>query len=388
MMKTGERIAMDKKTLGLYIHIPFCIRKCLYCDFPSYGGMEEYWDSYTAALTDELILRSEEFKGYTIKTVFIGGGTPSLLPTQHIDKILNVVYSHYSVLKGCESTIESNPGTLSPDKLKTYASLGINRLSMGLQASQDEILKRLGRIHTYKDFELAVNLAHDAGFVNINADIIFGIPDQTLEEWDETLSRLLSFDLTHISCYSLIIEEGTPFYRMREEGSLKPADDDLDRIMYNHALNRFADAGFVQYEISNFSKPHYQCQHNMNYWERGEYIGAGAGAHSFFRNRRYANTPDVLKYMEGMKNKSPVLEEDSYIAADEALAERMILGLRLSKGVNLKEVSSQFGVDVKLKYRKSLEDLLNKELIEMENGFVKLTRKGMDLANIVFGEFI
>lgn len=379
---------MDKKALGLYIHIPFCKRKCLYCDFPSYAGMEDYWDEYTSALIDELYLRSEEFKGCTIKTIFIGGGTPSILPHSHIERILDAVYSKFSVKNSCESTIEANPGTLTPEKLKAYKGVGINRLSMGLQACQDEILKKLGRVHNFRDFETAVKLAQDAGFDNMNADIIFGIPGQSFRDWDETVSRVLSFDLTHISCYSLIIEEGTPFYRMREEGSLIPIDDDLDRQMYHHAVNRFSDAGFTQYEISNFSKPHYQCQHNMNYWERGEYIGAGAGAHSFFKNRRYANTSDVLKYIEGIRNKKPVLAEDSYIMPEDALAEKMFLGLRMNKGVNIKEVSGEFGIDAGEKYRKSLEKLLKNGLIEMENGFVKLTDKGMDLANLVFVEFI
>lgn len=379
---------MRNKSIGLYIHIPFCIKKCNYCDFCSYPDMDEYWDMYISAVADELNLKSEEFKDYIVKSVFVGGGTPSLLPPHHIDRIFEAVYKKYKISNDCEISIESNPGTITADKLMIYSSTGINRLSIGLQACQEHLLKKLGRIHSYGDFINAVDLAHKYDINNINADIIFGIPDQTFSDWKETVDNITSLGLTHISCYDLIIEEGTLFGEMNKKGIIREMDDELNREMYYFAIDYFLSKGYEQYEISNFSKPGYHCRHNMNYWERGEYIGVGAGAHSFTNNRRYANVQDVLRYIEGVNSKSLILSEDSYITPAEALAEKMILGLRLNKGVDLKMVSEEFGIDVEVKYKKSLELLLEKELINLTDKVVALTKKGFDLANNVFVEFL
>ena len=294
----------------------------------------------------------------------------------------------YKILPDCESTIESNPGTLDENKLSAYRALGINRLSIGLQACQNRLLNKLGRIHTFSDFENALDLAKKHGFSNINADIIFGIPDQTFEDWQETVNKVLHFDLTHISCYSLIIEEGTVFGRLKEEGLLHEMDEELDRRMYHYAVELFSRAGFAQYEISNFAKPDYQCRHNMNYWERGEYIGIGAGAHSFYSNRRYANSSDVLSYMKGICEGRPRLSEDSSLSAEESLSEKMILGLRLNKGVDLAQVSGEFGLDVGKRYQKNIEFLLSRKLVERSGDVISLTKLGLDLANTVFVQFI
>ncbi|NMA66732.1 MAG: oxygen-independent coproporphyrinogen III oxidase [Clostridiaceae bacterium] len=379
---------MGERKLGLYIHIPFCQKKCNYCDFTSYPNMESYWEVYITALTDELKLISEKFQNSIISTVFIGGGTPSLLPPVYIEQIFECIYKFYNVETNCEISIETNPGTLSAPKLKTYRDAGINRLSIGLQACQDVLLKKLGRIHTFDDFINAVNMADKFGFDNINADIIFGIPEQSLSDWKETINLVTALGLTHISCYSLLIEEGTVFGDLKEKGLIKEADDILDREMYHYAKNYFSEKGYKQYEISNFAKPQYQCLHNMNYWERGEYIGIGAGAHSLIKNRRYANIPDVLDYIEGIRANTPVLAEDTLLSLDEALAEKMILGLRLNKGVDLRKVSEEFGVDVVMRYEKSIDTLLKKNLIEIDQKVIKLTERGFDLANSVFVEFI
>ena len=379
---------MSKKTIGLYIHIPFCIKKCNYCDFSSYAGLERYWEDYCNAVANELVIKSDSFRSATVGTIFTGGGTPSLIPCRYIEGILDTVRQYYHVDKNCENTIESNPGTLTSDKLKAYGEVGVNRLSIGLQACQDKILKILGRIHSFNDFKTALNLAQKHGFENINADIIFGIPGQTFEDWQDTVRQVSSFGLTHISCYSLSIEEGTVFGKMKEEGRLEEVDDELDRRMYHYALDKFHEAGFNQYEISNLSKPGYQCRHNMNYWERGEYIGVGAGAHSFHDGRRTANTPDVPQYIKGMAEKKPVLSEDSIISSVEGLAERMILGLRMNQGVDMAQVSDEFGVDVEKQYADKIVSLSEEKLIERRGDIIRLTKLGMDFANLVFIEFI
>lgn len=376
------------KEIGLYIHIPFCKKKCYYCDFPSYPGMEEYWETYSGAVAAELALKAGEFRNHKIKTIFIGGGTPSLVPYEHIERILSAVHHNYNVIKDCESTIESNPGTLTGEKLSAYRNAGINRLSMGLQACQDKLLTALGRIHTFKDFVVAVKLAQKHGFMNINADIIFGIPHQTFEDWKETVDQILQFELSHISCYSLKVEEGTVFGQLKEKGLLAEAEDELDRQMYHYAVECFEQAGFGQYEISNFAKPQYQCQHNMNYWERGEYIGIGAGAHSFSGSRRYANTSDVLEYIGGVEKGTLVLTEDTFITEDDGLSEKIILGLRLKRGIDLEQLSKEFTCNVELRYLKSLNLLLTNKLIERDGHVIRLTKKGFDLANRVFVEFI
>ncbi len=379
---------MNQKQLGLYIHIPFCKQKCYYCDFSSYPGMEKYWGDYTEALVSELIAKAEEYDNPFLKIIFIGGGTPSLIPSEYISRILETVHRYYKVSKDCECTIESNPGTLTDDKLKNYKDFGINRLSIGLQACQNELLKKLGRIHTYDDFLYALKLSQKHGFDNINADIIFGIPNQTLSQWIDTVSKVISFGLTHISCYSMQIEDDTEFGRLKQSGQLEEIEDELDRSMYHYAVDAFSKAGFPQYEISNFSKPHFKCRHNMNYWERGEYLGAGAGAHSFVHSRRFANTAGVMEYIEGIKEKKPVLSEDNYLSRDDGIKESIILGLRLNEGVDFTKLSKQYGLDLMSLYQKVLNKLLSLNLVESKGAVIKLTRKGMDLANKVFVEFI
>lgn len=387
-VKKKESLEKMSKSLGLYIHIPFCIKKCNYCDFTSYSDMENYWIPYIDAIIGELEFNAEKFKESQIKSIFIGGGTPSLLPGESICKILHAVYKKFRVVMNCETSIECNPGTLTQDKLLSYKEAGINRISIGLQAYQENTLKKLGRMHTYKDFIFAFKTAQKLGFKNINADIIFGIPDQTFEQWHETLTNILNLNLQHISCYSLKIEEGTVFGKLHQEGRLNEISDELDRKMYHYAIELFDKAGFSQYEISNFSKPQYICQHNMNYWERGEYIGIGAGAHSFIGCRRYANTADVKEYIEGIRNNQPALSEDSILTADEGISERIILGLRLKKGIDLRIISEEFGLDLENKYKNSIQALQLKNLIECDGTCIRLTNKGLDMANMAFVEFI
>lgn len=378
---------MNQKQIGLYIHIPFCKQKCFYCDFPSYPGMENYWEEYVEALISELIIKSEEYKNSKVNTIFIGGGTPSLIPEVYISKILDTVYSHYKVSPDCESTIECNPGTLTDEKLRSYKTFGLNRLSIGLQAFQNDLLKKLGRIHTCEDFLFSLELAQKHGFDNINADIIFGIPNQTFTQWQDTINRVLSLNLAHVSCYSLLIEEDTVFGKMKKKGILKEAEDELDREMYHYAVDSFNVAGLYQYEISNFSKPHLMCRHNMNYWRRGEYLGVGSGAHSHYDKRRYANINDVAKYIEGIKSRKPFLSEDSCLTKENQLEESIFLGLRLNEGIDFLKLSKELGIDLEKKDKK-LEQLISQKFVERDGTVVRLTKKGMDIANAVIVELI
>lgn len=379
---------MNQKKIGLYIHIPFCKKKCYYCDFPSYSGMDDYWEAYIDALASELIQKADEFQNPHVETVFIGGGTPSLIPAMCISKILDTVYSHYTVSTDCECTIECNPGTLTEEKLRVYKEFGVNRLSIGLQACQDEILKALGRIHTWEEFLFSLKLAQKHEFDNINADIIFGIPYQTFEQWKETVSQITSLDLAHISCYSLLIEDNTVYCKMKKEGIIKEVDDELDRKMYHYAVDSLNAAGLYQYEISNFAKPHLRCRHNMNYWRRGEYLGVGAGAHSHYNKRRFANISDISMYIKGVNSRSLILSEDSYLSRENELEESIFLGLRLNEGIDLNKLSKEFGIDLERKNKKKLEHLTLQGFVEQEGSIVKLTKKGMDLANAIIVELI
>lgn len=379
---------MNQKQIGLYIHIPFCKQKCFYCDFPSYSGMEDFWEAYIDALVSELILKAEEFKNPYVETVFIGGGTPSLIPAVYISKILDTVNSHYKVSSDWECTIECNPGTLTDHKLRAYKDYGVNRLSIGLQACQDKILKELGRIHTYEDFLFSLKLSQKHGFENINADIIFSIPNQTFEQWQDTIERIIALDLAHISCYSLIIEDGTVYGRMKKEGIIKEVEDELDRKMYHYAVDSFSEAGLYQYEISNFAKPHLRCRHNMNYWRRGEYLGVGAGAHSHYNKRRFANTANVSMYIEGVEKRKLILSEDSYLSRGNELEESIFLGLRLNEGIDLSQLSKEFGIDLERKYDKKLEQFITQKLVERHGSVVKLTKKGMDIADAIIIELV
>jgi len=374
--------------IGLYIHIPFCARKCRYCDFVSWPGMEDAWEPYINAVIKELEQKSEMARQCRVVSIFLGGGTPSLLPGSAIQRIMEAARKHYSLLPDTETTIEANPGTLDHDRLRAYREAGINRLSIGLQAWQNHLLEFMGRIHKASEFDEAVFMAQDHGFSNINADIIFGIPYQTMEDWLETISRVLSCQIPHVSCYSLTVEEGTRFGKLKQEGIWPEPDEDLEREMYRAAIDVFGEAGFEQYEISNMAKPHYRCRHNMNYWLRGEYLGFGVAAHSFFNQARFANTPDLRLYMESVERGNAALSEYYYISNEEALSESMILGLRLTEGIDLDELSSVYRTDVRKKYGKKLADLAERELVELNGSVVRLTKRGMDFANQVFVEFI
>ena len=365
--------------MELYIHVPFCRSKCRYCDFASYPRQEAHMARYCQSLIHEMGLYGP-YEG-DLSTLFIGGGTPSLLPPEWMNKVLAAVERHFTFESAMEFTCEANPGTLTPGFLQVLKKHGCNRLSLGAQASQQRLLQALGRIHTWQEVEASVALARKAGFDNISLDLMFGLPGQTLKDWQETLERALALKPRHLSCYGLIIEEGTPFYEMERRGELALPDEETERAMYDMTLQTLTAAGLPPYEISNFAQPGYECRHNLGYWRRVPYLGLGAAAHSMLSCAkengaclRRGNTPDLAAYMTGIEKGDPLYTEYAYISFEEAQLEKWMLGLRTTQGVEADPADME-------RYGKALKALEAQKLLEASNGYYRLTRKGMDVQN-------
>jgi len=377
-----------KKSIGVYIHIPFCISKCYYCDFNSFSNKNCLVEAYFDALKKEIIINSERAAEYEVKTVFIGGGTPSSVDPKYIEYILELCRKYYGLRDDAEISIEANPGTLSDIKLKTYKYIGINRLSIGLQAWQNKLLKSIGRIHRIEEFVNNFNLARDIGFNNINVDIIFSLPDQTLDDWYETLSNVAGIKPEHISCYSLKIEENTVLWEKYNKGQIKEIDDGLDREMYYIAKSELSRYGYNMYEISNFSKKGFECKHNLIYWNAESYLGFGAGAHSYFNGKRYSNFYSIEDYIENyMENEGKYIEE-VVIDDKESMSEYIILGMRLTKGISILEFRERYGIEIMNIFGEQFDKLIARGLVENKDGRLMLTETGLDFANQVFMEFI
>lgn len=376
------------KHLSLYIHVPFCIKKCLYCDFPSYGGCESIFDDYVNALINEIRETKESFSDYNIKSIFLGGGTPSILSPKLTGKIMDTVFNCFNIDSNCEITTEANPKTVDEFKLREYKAMDINRISFGVQAWQDNILKSLGRIHTIDDFIKNMAQARDIGFKNINADIMFALPNQTLSDWEETLEKIIKLNPTHISAYSLIIEDGTVFGKMYDEGNLKPCDEVLDRKMYYMAKEMLSDKGYNQYEISNFAKEGFECYHNKVYWQCDEYIGYGLGSHSYFNGERFNNTYDIEKYISSKGKYSVIKENIEKLKTEDMYAEFMFMGLRMTKGIEKQRFFERFNKSVFDVYGNEIKHLKELNLINETDTNIMLTEKGVDVSNTVFEKFI
>ena len=369
--------------IGLYIHIPFCQKKCLYCDFNSYEGKTNKAEAYIEALIKEINLYQLDNK-FNFKTIFIGGGTPTLINCFFIGKIVEAVKEN--IQTDTEISIECNPGTLNGKSLEAYKSFGINRLSIGLQAWQDHLLQSIGRIHSREDFLNSFKEARAAGFDNINVDLMFALPGQTMEMWEETLNEVCKLGVEHISCYSLKLEEGTKLYDMQKEGEIMMPDEDMDREMYHKAVDILNSYGLKQYEISNFAKPGFQCKHNLVYWRNEEYLGAGAGSHSKLFRKRFWNVSTINDYIETINaGKLPVLGQEQ-LNKEDNMWESLFLGLRLNEGVNIKEFEMKYQIDFFQKYGKKLDYLIKNDLLMQTNENIKLASKGRDLSNIVFVE--
>ncbi len=372
------------KTLGLYIHIPFCLRKCAYCNFVSYPDRLADSNRYIDALINEARLYADELNSRVIDTVFIGGGTPSLLSPTQMDKLLGGLRDNAN-WDCTEITIEANPETLDEDRLAAYAALGINRLSIGLQTHDDTILRAIGRNHTWNTFETAYQNA-SRYFNNINADVIFGLPGQTLSGFGETLDRLICLAPAHISAYALKLEAGTPL-----EKRFKGTDEDTDRKMYHLAADKLGKAGYLHYETSNFAKTNRECQHNLKYWMGDEYLGLGVAAYSYLNEngcRRFGNTADFNDYLKSIDaHKRPVCEEDVLSEADLIL-EYIMLRFRLRQGINFDEYRVRFNQDFLEAFEQAVEITLKAGLITADSGGIRPTLKGFDLQNTLISEYI
>jgi len=372
--------------ISVYVHIPFCEQKCNYCDFNSFAGKEDFFEAYIGSLIQEIGCCTE-LSNMQIDTVFIGGGTPSVLPPYYIGKIMEAL-GQFNISKTAEITIEANPNSLTKEKLSTYRKSGINRLSIGLQAIQDNLLKKLGRLHSASDFLNCYENALRAGFENISADLIFAVPGQTLSNWEESLKTLINLGLKHISCYSLIIEEGTLFYNEYEKGSLISVDDDLDRQMYYMAADILGSNNFKQYETSNFAQKGFESLHNIAYWTRKDYIGCGLSAHSLFNNKRFENTADLDKYIESSGKPHSIRQNIIQLSLKEQMEEFMFLGLRMTDGISLDDFKNNFDTDIMTVYGDTLNKHINDNFLFFDKNIIKLTKKGADLSNVVFSDFL
>ncbi|MCX4323257.1 MAG: radical SAM family heme chaperone HemW [Lachnospiraceae bacterium] len=397
------------KNLSIYIHIPFCVRKCLYCDFlsaPAHDGETEY---YVNLLLREIEEQSIFYGDHRVVSIFLGGGTPSLLPAGETGRILERVRDRFAVVEDAEITIECNPGTVTAEKLVDYIMHGINRLSIGLQSTEDEELKRIGRIHDYDTFLETYRLAREAGFGNINIDLMAGLPGQSIESYRKTLERVVSLAPEHISAYSLILEEGTPLYVNRKSYTFP--DEDEDREMYELTEKVLGQAGFWCYEISNYAREGRECRHNMVYWRRGDYAGFGLGASSMVGNVRWKN-PDGQADYEAYVERMTAVDESRGVYSEETQAERaarmtiagacevqpltvqeqmeefMFLGLRLTEGVDLGEFRQYFGKSADEIYGKQIRTFTGQRLMEREGERLRLTPRGIDVSNTVFAAFL
>ena len=376
------------KPIGLYIHIPFCLKKCNYCDFPSVAGRLERLPSYLSALQRELVLQAHRWTDRMVETIFIGGGTPSILRPGDYRSLMGTVRRVFPVSDSAEISLEANPGTVTAEKVHAMRDAGINRISMGVQAVQDHLLLAMGRIHRKADAEEAIKLFRNAGFTNLNLDLMFGLPGQTPDMWRETLAFAMSMRIPHLSCYSLSVEDNTPWGILDQEGRLLSASDELDRLLYHEARRILAREGFLHYELSNFAKPGFSCRHNLVYWNRHDYLGVGAAAHSLMEGTRFANTADPDAYIRSVDNGVPLLSESAVLTREEALSERMLMGMRLMEGVRLDLVSVEFGIDVGVRYADEIRLLRREGLVLLEDAVLRLTEKGYDLANRVFLAFV
>ena len=376
-----------KKELEIYIHIPFCVKKCAYCDFLSGPQDRDTIEKYVDKLVEEIGVQ----KPATVSSIFLGGGTPSILEPSQIFKIFKVLNCTFKIEKDAEITIEANPGTVTVEKLEAYKQCGINRISFGLQSTNNEELKLLGRIHTYEEFLESYQLARACGFENINVDLISAIPKQTVASWEETLKKVIALEPEHISAYSLIVEEGTPFAKVYGEGC--PGEHDLpceeeERAIYYRTEELLERAGYHRYEISNYAKAGKECRHNLGYWERKEYLGIGLGAASLVNNVRYKNTDDLLYYMEHSSDLSAIQENVEKLSLQEQMEEFMFLGLRKTEGVSVTEFKNTFGKTMEECYGEQIQKLKEQGLLEQKDGRLMLTRPGIDVSNYVFGEFL
>ena len=378
--------------MELYIHIPYCRQKCRYCDFASFSGQESTMAAYVDALLREADVMAVNAKDTPIQTVFIGGGTPSILPAGLLTKLLDGLHERFNIPRGTEFTSEANPGTLSEAWLDAALRGGVNRLSMGMQSSQPELLKTLGRIHLYEDVVDSVRMAQKAGVQNINIDLMFGLPWQTPAMWRESINAALALDVQHLSCYGLIPEEGTPLTRDLDAGRLILPDEDDERIMYDDTLSILAQHGYSQYEISNFARPGYECRHNIGYWTQVPYIGLGASAASFLPTRsgglRLTNPASIREYISMVDDQAWRRRDRVNLLPEDARFETLMLGLRMTCGVSEADFAAHHGITLDSYCGDILRRQEAQGLLAHRDGRWFLTRRGMDVQNAILVEIM
>lgn len=402
-----------KRELELYIHIPFCMKKCAYCDFLSGPAPRETIDRYVTALVAEIRQYQKLAENYRVTTIFFGGGTPSILSGGQMKEVFDALRDVFEIQADAEITMEANPGTVTEENLLAYRACGINRISFGLQSVDDEELKLLGRVHTMRQFEESYDLARKAGFQNINVDLISAIPGQTVESWEHTLDTVIRMNPEHISAYSLIIEEGTPFYEIYGENAKeeqdsrcekcladdgkqmdigknfpKLPDEEAERCMYELTAEKLEAAGYLQYEVSNYAKPGYACRHNKGYWQRVEYLGIGTGAASLIENERYQHISDTDLYIRANGKLDQIEEEKEKLDWNAQVEETMFLGLRMKEGVNKQKFRERYHREIQEVYGEVLEKLKEEGLLCEEEERICLTKRGNDLSNYVLAQFL
>lgn len=381
-------------SLGVYVHIPFCVQKCAYCDFLSAPATREKQQAYMKALKKEITCESSSYADYEIRTIFFGGGTPSILETEDIGGILDCIRKHYRIDKDAEITLEMNPGTATREKLTALKKAGINRLSIGLQSADNTELQMLGRIHTYEDFLKTYHDARETGFHNINVDLMSALPGQSMEIWIQTLEKVLALEPEHLSAYSLIIEEGTRLFERINEFPPIP-DEDEDRRMYQETKRILAEHGYQRYEISNYAKPGRECRHNMIYWQRGtghtaDYVGFGLGAASTVKNMRWKNTDDMKKYLLAFDGKKAqeIKEDIEKLSENDCMEEFMFLGLRMMGGVSKSEFQKSFGQNMDDVYGAVIQKWIRQGMLVQQGDRIRLTDAGIDVSNVVLADFL
>lgn len=373
---------------GVYIHIPFCVKKCKYCDFNSFRMNLCDKKRYLDDLKKEIEMYLDECSDRVVDTIFFGGGTPSILSCDEIESLMKCVKDSFNISDDAEITMECNPGTIDREKLEAIKKSGINRLSIGLQAVQNHHLSYIGRIHTYEEFEKNFKEARDVGFDNINIDLMFALPNQTEDDWKESLEKVVALNPEHISAYSLILEEGTELFNMYERDEFELMDEDRDIEMYEYTINYLKNNGYNQYEISNYSKEGKECRHNIIYWQCENYLGLGAGAAGYLGRDRYTNESNLDNYYEKIESgKKPIVNVEN-LSNEEMIEEMVFMGLRMNSGINRIDFKNRFGVEFCDKYKKQVEDLVERGLLTVDEENIKLTQKGREISNSVFLEIL
>lgn len=372
------------KEISLYVHIPFCKQKCLYCDFPSYAGKEKLMNEYITALNKEILQKAKE---YSINSIFIGGGTPSYLNNSNLQSLLSTL-NKLNLKENLEFTVECNPGTLNKNNLEIMKKNNVNRISMGLQSTKNSILKEIGRIHTYEDFKNNYLLARKVGFNNINIDLMFGLPNQTLEDWKNSLEEIIKLEPDHISAYSLIIEEGTCFYNLYEQDKLNLPDEEKERMMSLIAKEILVKHNYHQYEISNFAKKDKECFHNKVYWKCNEYLGLGVSASSFIDRKRIKNIDNIEKYIQRINKNEDIVEEVHVNDIKDDMEEFVFMGLRMVEGISTDEFKKKFNKDIYEVYGDVIQKNIKRELLICNSENLYLSLKGIEISNYVMSDFI